>query len=198
MLLTYRRRRPRPERGYEACIAESRDGRAFAEIWTVAKERLETTSLERFDLHRDPDGRYLLYLSYEDPDDARWRIDVTEARSPEELDVAAACSVFTAAETGTAAVKDPHVLRVGPGYFMFASTFLTDAGPAPTALAVSLDGLRFEWLGEVLGVGSGWDRYQARLPGSRAPARSSSASTTAPPIRPRTPRSGSASRSRST
>jgi hypothetical protein len=48
-------------------------------------------------------------------------------------------------------------------YLMLVSTFLSDAGPAPTCLATSRDGLRFEWQGELLGVGAGWDRYQARL-----------------------------------
>jgi hypothetical protein len=46
---------------------------------------------------------------------------------------------------------------------MYVSTFVTDDGPAPTSLAVSEDGIRFRWQGEVFGVGSGWDRYQARL-----------------------------------
>jgi hypothetical protein len=46
---------------------------------------------------------------------------------------------------------------------MLVSTFLTDAGPAPTGLASSRDGVHFRWLGEVFPVGSGWDRYQARL-----------------------------------
>jgi hypothetical protein len=53
----------------------------------------------------------------------------------------------------------------GPAYYMYVSTFLSEDGPAPTSLAVSLDGVRFTWLGEVLSVGGGWDRYQARLSG---------------------------------
>jgi hypothetical protein len=168
ILLTYRKRRPRgslPDRGYECCVAESADGVHFDDLWSVAKEELRTTSMERFNLHRDPDGRYLLYLSYEDPGDGRWRIDVVEADAPDRFEVAQARPVLTAAETGTAAVKDPYVLRVGPAYWMFVSTFLTDEGPAPTCLAVSPDGLCFDWRGEVFGVGSGWDRYQARLSG---------------------------------
>lgn len=119
--------------------------------------------MERFNLHRDPDGRYLLYLSYEDPDDGRWRIDVIEDRSPDGFDPDRRLSVLTAAGTGTAAVKDPYVLREGHAYLMLVSTFLTDAGPAPTCLATSRDGLGFRWEGEVFGVGAGWDRYQARL-----------------------------------
>jgi hypothetical protein len=72
-------------------------------------------------------------------------------------------TVLTPAGTGTDAVKDPYVMRVGPAYFLYASTFLTSAGPAPTFVAVSLDGREFHWLGETLGVGERWDRYQARL-----------------------------------
>jgi hypothetical protein len=167
ILLTYRRRRPRggpqPDRGYEACIAESRDGSTFTDIWSVTKDAFSSTSMERFCLHRDPTGRYLLYVSYEHPEDGRWRIDVVEADSPDGFDVAAARTVLTPAATGTAAVKDPYVVRVGAAYYLYVSTFLTDDGPAPTFLATSLDGVRFRWTGEALGVGAGWDRYQARL-----------------------------------
>jgi hypothetical protein len=166
ILLTYRRRRPRGEpgeRGYRCCVAESRDGVSFRDLWTIDKDALQTTSMERFDLHRDPRGRYLLYLSYEDPEDGRWRIDVIEDTEPDGFDPARRKPVLTAAGTGTAAVKDPHVLRHGPAYLMLVSTFLTDQGPAPTFLATSLDGVGFRWEGELLGVGAGWDRYQARL-----------------------------------
>jgi hypothetical protein len=119
--------------------------------------------MERFDLHRDADGRLLLYLSYEHPEDGRWRIDVTEGRSVDDLDVARRRTVLTPAATGTHAVKDPVVVRRDDTYLMFVSAFLTPAGPAPTSLAVSGDGIRYDWLGTVLDVGAGWDRYQARL-----------------------------------
>ncbi len=166
ILLCYRRRRPRGElddRGYECCIAESADGVRFTDVWSVRKAELAAASMERFDLHRDDDGRLLLYLSYEHPEDGRWRIDVVAAPSVEELDVSRRQTVLTPAGTGTHAVKDPVVVRRGDDYLMFVSTFLTPAGPAPTSLAVSRDGLRYEWRGTVLDVGAGWDGYQARL-----------------------------------
>lgn len=167
ILLTYRRRRPRggppPDRGHLCGIAESVDGVRFEELWSITKDAFGSTSMERFCLHRDPSGRYLLYVSYEHPDDGRWRIDVLEADAPDAFEPERAQTVLTPEGTGTDAVKDPYVVRVGPAYYLYASTFLTAAGPAPTALAVSLDGLRFHWLGETLGVGEAWDRYQARL-----------------------------------
>jgi len=146
ILLAYRLRRPRgepDERGYECRIAESADGVRFTDLWSVRKDALRSTSMERFCLRRRDDGRYLLYTSYEHPDDGRWRIDVVESRAVEELDVTRAQTVLTPAATGTAVVKDPVVVRRRTEWLMFVSTFLTDAGPAPTSLAVSDDGIRF-------------------------------------------------------
>jgi hypothetical protein len=166
VLLTYRRRRPRGEpddRGYECGIAESRDGVHFTELWAIRKEQLDSASMERFNLHRDADGRYLLYTSYEHPEDGRWRIDVLEETSPDAFDPARARTVLTPAGTRTNAVKDPYLVRVGPAYLMYVSTFMTRLGPAPTCLAISTDGLEYRWLGVTLSVGTGWDRYQARL-----------------------------------
>ena len=166
VLLTYRRRRPRGEpddRGYRCAVAESGDGVEFRDLWTIDKADLGSTSLERFNLHRDPDGRYLLYLGYEHPEDGRWRIEAIEDTRPDGFDASRRATVLTPGGTGTAAVKDPYVVRDGPAYLMFVSTFLSDAGPAPTWLATSLDGVRFRWERELLGVGSGWDRHQARL-----------------------------------
>lgn len=184
-LMTYRRRRPRgmgSDRGYACFVAESKDGINFTDIWTVKKEQFGTTSMERFNLHRDPDGRYLLYVSYVDPADSRWRIDVMTANSPDAFDPSTATNIFTGDSTGTEGVKDPYVVRVGPAYYMFisyatrqfsdeqsanahatADIYNTGLTTAPSALAVSLDGIHFSWSGEVLPVGTGWDRYQSRL-----------------------------------
>ena len=112
ILLAYRARRP-GDRGYRAFVAESADGVAFADVWSVEKSAFGATSMERFALHRDPDGRYLLYVSYEGGEDGRWRIDVLESERPDGFDPAGARTVLTPATTGTAAVKDPYVVRVG-------------------------------------------------------------------------------------
>lgn len=185
--LTYRHRRPRgveEDRGWRCGIGLSSDGLEFNEVWAVEKHELGTSSMERFCLAKDPvaDG-YLLYISYVDPADNRWRIDVVEAASPSELDVRKARPVLTAASTGTEGVKDPWVLTVGPATYLFASFASADGlNPAdrerahaeadvyntgltthPTGLATSLDGRSFTWQGEVFGVGTAWDRYQARL-----------------------------------
>lgn len=185
-LLTYRRRRPRglgEERGYACFIAESKDGLSFTEIWNIKKGQLGTSSMERFCIQKSPTGSYLLYISYVDPADNRWRIDVIEADQPDKFDPAQRREVFTAAATGTESVKDPQVFKIGPVYYMLisfaknldltasqreqahatADIYTTGLTQAPTALAISLDGIKFNWLGEVLPVGKGWDRYQSRL-----------------------------------
>ncbi len=169
VLLTYRRRRPRDgspdERGYLGAIAESRDGgRSFTDIWRVTKQELGTSSLERFCLRRAPEGDWLLYTSWEDPPSSgKWRIDVMRASTPKDFSPQSATGVLLPDNLGVDAVKDPYVLTHQGEVLMFVSTFLTRRGPAPTYLATSDDGVRFVWQGEVLGVGRGWDAYQARL-----------------------------------
>jgi hypothetical protein len=185
--LSYRHRRPRGEgadRGWKCGIATSIDGVEFEEVWSIEKGELGASSMERFCLIRDPVGDgYLLYVSYVDPADNRWRIDVVSAKTPMELDITERREVLTAASTGTEGVKDPFVVRVGPAVYLFASFASADqladddrerahaeadiynAGVTihPTGLATSIDGRSFAWQGEVLGVGKTWDRYQARL-----------------------------------
>lgn len=187
ILMSYRERRPRgaaPERGWRCAIAESTDGVHFSDVWSVEKKELETSSMERFSLYPDPLGDgYLLYLSYVDPADGRWRIDVCESATLDGFDVAQRKAVLTAASTGTEGVKDPHAIRVGPATYLFASfaakrefdaeqrraahasadIYVTGMTTFPTGLAVSQDGREFGWEAGALPVGTGWDGYQARL-----------------------------------
>ena len=168
VLLSYRRRRPRDgspdERGHTAAIAESTDGgRSFTDIWSLTKQEVGTSSLERFCL-RAGDREWLLYTSWEDPPSSgRWRIDVLRAATPEQLSLSSAVPVLLPGDVGVDAVKDPYVVRYQGEAFMYVSTFLTPHGPAPTSLATSPDGVHFSWQGQVLGVGRQWDAYQARL-----------------------------------
>ncbi|MCF6473350.1 hypothetical protein FAF44_33945 [Nonomuraea sp. MG754425] len=183
--LTYRLRRPRgaaAERGWRCAVAVSDDGVRFTDVWSVHKDELGTPSMERFRLAPADDGGFTLYLSYVDPADNRWRIDALRAGHPSDFDVATARPVLTAASTGTEGVKDPYVLRSGPVTYLFASyaealpgglgarahagadVYNVGVTTHPTGLATSLDdGATFTWHGQALGVGRGWDRYQARL-----------------------------------
>lgn len=186
-LMTYRQRRPRgnpaTERGWRCAVAVSEDGIRFKDVWSVEKSELGTSSMERFCLLPRMEGGFQLYLSYVDPVDNRWRIDLIEADTPEAFDVRTRKPVLTAASTGTEGVKDPYVMRLGPAVYLFASfaaaetlpparraqahatadIYNTGATTHPTGLALGLDGRSFEWQGSVLGGGTGWDRYQSRL-----------------------------------
>jgi hypothetical protein len=181
--MTYRRRRPRgaeAERGWRCAVARSRDGIYFEDVWHVHKDELKTTSMERFCLFRRTTGGYQLFLSYVDPQDNRWRIDVLDADEPGAFDIRRIAPVLSAASTGTEGVKDPYVLQIGPVTYLFASyaearqgvgseahatadIYNVGATTHPTGLATSLDGTTFTWQGSVLAAGEGWDRYQARL-----------------------------------
>ena len=187
-LLTYRRRRPReikPDRGYVAHVAESQDGLHFHDIATIQKSDFDTTSMEKFSLAFESGGPYRLYVSYVDPADNRWRIDVLEASRPEDLGQAHPRPVLTAATTGTEGVKDPWVFRLGGLWQMLVSyaaprqvdvatrarmhqtadVYNTGVLVAPSGLALSDDGLNWRWEGEIFGVGAegAWDSYQTRL-----------------------------------
>jgi len=136
--------------------------------------------MERFALVRSGTG-YTLYLSYVDPADSRWRIDAIDASDPTRLDAASRRSVLTAASTRTEGVKDPVLVRAPDGEHLFASfaaarpdlapdahvtqdIYNVGATTHPTGLATrSGDDDSFAWHGEVLSVGTGWDRYQARI-----------------------------------
>jgi len=193
-LLCYRRRRPRehvPDRGYITVVAESPDGKNFETLWSMTKDQLDTTSLEKCCMLRCEDGVYRYYFSYVDPVDQRWRIDLVECETPGEIDIAARREIFTAATAGAAqeapveGVKDPMVYHIDGTYYMFISyaegaprdaesggqmhatsdVFNTGLLYSTSALATSTDGRNFQWLGNCLPVGaeSSWDCYAARL-----------------------------------
>jgi hypothetical protein len=183
--LSYRVRKPRPVRGGEAHIAESTDGVHFETIWSCTKEQLGSESVERFCLTKKPDGTWLLYPSYVDPEDKRWCIDVIQAARPGEFQVENATRVLTAGDAGVEGVKDPWVMQIDGVYYMLIS-YATGLGAlseqqertlhatgdiyntgltlSSSGLAVSLDGLHYHWLGDIFPPSvEGWDRYAARL-----------------------------------
>lgn len=183
--LLYRVRRPRgvqPDRGAEVHLAVSKDGIMFEDVWAVQKSDLDTTSIERCAMTQAPNGQYLLYLSYVDPADNRWRTDVVAADRPTQFDVQTREPVFLAEELGVEGVKDPWVISVGGSYWMLLS-YATADGPVEedelhktadayntgliksrSGLATSADGIHYDWQGDVLSPSDeGWDSYAARL-----------------------------------
>jgi hypothetical protein len=183
--LSYRVRKPQPIRGGECYVAASEDGVHFDVIWSATKGDFGSPSVERFGIAKAPDGSWLLYPSYVDPADNRWRIDVIQADHPSAFDVGKRQKVFTAAELGVEGVKDPWVMRLNGFYYMLisyairmeqlsadqeqrmhatADIYNTGLTLSSSAMAVSQDGLTYEWLGDVFPPRAGaWDGYAARL-----------------------------------
>jgi hypothetical protein len=185
--LYYRVRQPRgygdDERGFEVRIAASRDGEHFEDVWKLHKKELNSSSIERSSLVKISDHLYRLYISYVDPEDNRWRIDVVEAETPVSFDVTKRRKVLTASDReGVEGLKDPYVIQVGYQYYMYfvyakgiegaardvmhhtGDVHNTGLAVAPTGLAISDDGIQFRWVDTVLPVGmGGWDKYQSRL-----------------------------------
>ncbi|WP_078379057.1 glycoside hydrolase family protein [Sutcliffiella halmapala] len=185
--LYYRLRNPRGhgenERGFEVRIASSKDGENFIDVWSMHKKQLNSSSIERSALVKVNDNLYRLYISYVDSADNRWRIDVIEANSPTSFDVTKRQKVLKASDqAGVEGVKDPYVVKHGDLYYMYfvyakgikqaeaegmhetGDVHNTGLAVAPTGLAISKDGIKFEWTDTVLPVSeSGWDQYQSRL-----------------------------------
>jgi len=182
----YRLRKPRElGRGAECRIAASADGVHFEDVWSATREQIGTASMEKSALVQGDDGTWRLYLSYVDPEDSRWRIDLLEADDPRRFDARSRQPVLTGPAIGAEGAKDPVVLILGGVYYMLVSYARPAAGLGPdqtdrlhatadvfntgltlsaTGLALSGDGRRFEWQGEVFGpTPSGWDRYCARI-----------------------------------
>lgn len=130
--LTYRRRRPRglgAERGWHCGILEltgSNGAFETKEIWSIHKDDLGTASMERFAIHKNGDT-YELYISYVDPADDRWRVDVIESKTLEGFDPSTRKAVLTAQSTATEGVKDPFIFVEGDTEYMFLS--VAQAGP---------------------------------------------------------------------
>lgn len=182
--LYYRVRRPRPIRGGECHIAASEDGRTFHTIWSATREAFGSDSVERCCLTKALDGRWLLYASYVDPADGRWRIDLMEADEPSAFEPVSRRPVLTAADIAAEGVKDPWVMVVNGLYIMLVSyamrlpvpleergrmhatadIYNTGLTLSSTGLAISGDGRHYEWQGDVLAPRPGqWDAYAARL-----------------------------------
>src|SRR5687767_11789892 len=106
-LLTYRLRAPRPRRGYEVRIARL-DGERVVDLTVIHAADLASPSLERACLVAHDDELFL-FLSFVDPSDRRWRIDLLSARDPSRFDPASRQLVLTAGSTASEGVKDPVV-----------------------------------------------------------------------------------------
>jgi hypothetical protein len=183
--LSYRLRKPLSEgRGYLTCVAESKDGKEFNDIWAGKAAEFDSPSIERSSLIKTPEGRYRLYVSFVDGGDNRWRIDLLEADHPSRFDPGRRQPVLRPDDVDSEGVKDPYVILIGGMYYLYVpygpkstvspgktaedlhgtgNVFTTAWVDHPTGLAVSADGVRFEWKGDVIRPGDGWDRNVARL-----------------------------------
>jgi hypothetical protein len=181
----YRLRKPLAQgRGGVCCVAESRDGIHFSPIWTATKEQFDAESIESAALLKSLDGTYRLYISYVNRATRKWDIDLLEGATPAAFDPAGRRKIFGAEDVDSEGVKDPYVAIVGRQYYMFVhyaprallpvdatqdalhgtgNIFATDQGKGSAGLALSSDGVRFTWVGDILPPGDHWDRKLTRV-----------------------------------
>jgi hypothetical protein len=190
--LVYRQRQPRElGRGIECRIAASENGIAFKDIWALPKSSLNALSLERCSLCRGLDGVWRLYLCYVSVEDRRWRIGLLEADEPDAFDLERLTPLLTADDIGADGVKDPSVFIIGRMTYLIASYATHEADLDPeqsrvrhatgdifntgltrsrTGAAISGDGRRFQWIGDISPMTQAgdpdkpaWDSYCRRI-----------------------------------
>ena len=185
LYMSVRWRRPLDEgRGWKSEIYVLRGGAAPEPVWACTAEQFDSESIERCALVRVPDGAWRYYVSYLDPADRRWRIDLLEADEPSALDPARRTPVLDAANTFSEGVKDPVVLLLDGLFYLFAgygprdrvaqgatpaqlhgtgNVFTTGLVDHPTGLWVSADGRRFGFERDIVTPGDGWDANVTRV-----------------------------------
>ncbi len=167
--LAYRLRRPVGRgRGYAVAISFAADGVHFGEpVKVIAKEAVDTESLERPELVQLPGGGWRLYLSCATTGTKHWRVEVTDAAHPAEFDVRQRAVVLPG-DVRKRAVKDPVITYHGGQWHMWATIHpLADPDETDqmtTEYAVSPDGLDWTWQGTALcGRPGEWDQRGTRV-----------------------------------
>jgi hypothetical protein len=174
----------RAGRGGETRVAVSPDGVRFETVWSASKDAFEALSIEKSCLVLTPEHRFRLYVSYSSRHDYRWRVDVLEADDPRAFDPARRVNVLSPEGTGTEGVKDPVLYLAGGLWHLYVNAapkppgadfakfdrmhregnaFVSGEIASTTALATSADGVRFDWHGDAIVPGEGWDRYMTRI-----------------------------------
>ncbi len=166
--LYYRLRNPRDpgnpkQRGFECRIAESKDGVRFADIWSAVKDDFGAISIERASLVKTYEGIYRLYISFEDIKLGKWKIDLMEADKPANFDPRDRVEIMRPIDGVMGHIKDPYVMIIGGLYYMFINYHPIRWQSSGTALALSGDGVNFNWVGEIFPRSRGWDVGISRI-----------------------------------
>lgn len=134
--LFYRNRRPLEHGRAGNCgVALSDDGVNFTDVWTSTKEEFAANSIEEGHCIRDGDS-WRVYVSYEIEGTSTWRIDLIEARTPDEFQTQSRRTVLSPGDYGLEWIKDPYVVRRDSDWWLYAA--------APPRTGPTVEGDRIE------------------------------------------------------
>lgn len=166
--LAYRLRHPvELGRGQGVAIAKSRNGIDFESVDLIPKEAMDAESLERPTLVRVDDDVWRLYLSCATIGTKHWRVEMIEARRPEDFDPANRRLVLPGSKKW--AVKDTVIQKNNSKWELWATFHPLDIRNEEDRMysryATSGDGLTWRWApGFTLAPRSGkWDSRGERL-----------------------------------
>ena len=154
------------QRGCSVAIAHSVDGVHFKTIQLVAKEEMDSESLERPALVLTDWGTWRLYLSCATWRTKHWRVEMIEAPEPDAFDATKRMMVLPG--SAAAAVKDPVIKFHDGTWHLWASVHPLDDPAATdrmtTDYASSPDGIDWTWHGHALvGRPGEWDQRGVRV-----------------------------------
>ena len=156
-LLGYRLRAGDGRRGYENRLAFSHDGIHFEDILSIPAHTLSTRSMERPCIRKIGDTFYL-YISYVDPKNDRWRIDVINGKDPRHLQIDSLQPVLTAKDCEAESVKDPYLLEYNGQlylYISYAEPLAEDDVTAKEAMQASGDVFTLQKVLSMTGIATG-------------------------------------------
>ena len=169
--LYYRTRLPREasaaeNRGGQCRIAVSRGGTPFETLWSAGKADFDANSIEKGALCHAADGRWRLYISYENRATGHWQIDLMEADDPSRFDPASRRVFLHPRDFGVADIKDPVFVSHGGREMLFANYIEREVREATLRADLDPNGAVTQTTRGILEPEpTGWDSYSCRLTG---------------------------------
>jgi hypothetical protein len=128
--LYYRSRDPN-RRGWKATIAKTEDGINISPVVSFTKQDISATSIEGGAIEKTGE-EYVLYLSYLDSNDGRWKIQSTSSSTVSRLGESGWTNIDFTGRSELYHIKDPLVLdgkmvvHANSQYFLSGATLLTE------------------------------------------------------------------------
>jgi len=168
------------KRGHIARIAISQNGVEFTDILEFKNEDFKSSSLGRAAIIKCDDGLYRYYMCHDNFDETQWILGYMEASEIENFNPDKWRPVFTTGDALKESLRDPYIfyhkgtynllLNIEKIFWLnkesddYNEKYKGITVKRSTGLATSLDGIKFNWKGDVFSPVNGeWDADCRRI-----------------------------------